>query len=381
MDWTGWVAIVALVLTLITAFFAIMQRRRIEYMRLQIADLAASLHAAHETHVTHGGGVAVVYNPSKKVDFDEVRRLLAETAADAGYAEPVWIPTTPDDPGIGQAREALAMNPSVVIAAGGDGTIRVVAGVLAGTGVPMGILPLGTGNLLARNLELPIDSLWNLVSIAVTGRDRRIDVGWVEAPEPDAEFSAALAAIDPEARSFAGREPFFVISGMGFDAQVMDDTDADLKRIMGWSAYIVAGVRHLNEDRVNAVLTTGNGENRNQFEVEARSILFANCGSLPGGMVLAPDARIDDGWLDIGVLDTRGGLLGWGDLVRRIGMRQFGLQDKLFPEAGSLEFRRARNVDVQAQAPELVQADGDPLGWAQELSVSVDRGAVIVRVG
>lgn len=168
---------------------------------------------------------------------------------------------------------------------------------------------------------------------------------------------------------------------MGFDAQVMDDTDADLKRIMGWSAYIVAGVRHLNEDRVNAVLTTGNGENRNQFEVEARSILFANCGSLPGGMVLAPDARIDDGWLDIGVLDTRGGLLGWGDLVRRIGMRQFGLQDKLFPEAGSLEFRRARNVDVQAQAPELVQADGDPLGWAQELSVSVDRGAVIVRVG
>ena len=275
----------------------------------------------------------------------------------------------------------LTEDPSVVIAAGGDGTIRVVAGVLAGTGVPMGILPLGTGNLLARNLELPIDSLWNLVSIAVTGRDRRIDVGWVEAPEPDAEFSAALAAIDPEARSFAGREPFFVISGMGFDAQVMDDTDADLKRIMGWSAYIVAGVRHLNEDRVNAVLTTGNGENRNQFEVEARSILFANCGSLPGGMVLAPDARIDDGWLDIGVLDTRGGLLGWGDLVRRIGMRQFGLQDKLFPEAGSLEFRRARNVDVQAQAPELVQADGDPLGWAQELSVSVDRGAVIVRVG
>ena len=84
------------------------------------------------------------------------------------------------------------MNPSVVIAAGGDGTIRVVAGVLAGTGVPMGILPLGTGNLLARNLELPIDSLWNLVSIAVTGRDRRIDVGWVEAPEPDAEFSAPV---------------------------------------------------------------------------------------------------------------------------------------------------------------------------------------------
>ena len=380
MNWSDWVAIVALVFAVLAGIFLVIQRRDIEHMRHQIAIMSASI-AETEPDTASGGDVVVIYNPSKNVDYEELKRILAETAGDAGLPEPLWIPTTAEDPGAGQARRVLRMNPSVVIAAGGDGTVRLVAGALAGTGIPMGLLPLGTGNLLARNVGLPLDSLRNMASIALTGRNRRIDIGWIESPEPTAEFSAELAQISPDAKSFSGSEPFVVISGMGFDAQVMDDTDDNLKRVMGWSAYIVSGVRHLSEDRVTATLTTGEKENRNQVPIEARSIMFANCGTLPGGLVLAPDARIDDGWLDVAILDTRGGIFGWGDLVRRIGLRQFGVQDKVFPEAGSIEFRRARRAVVEAQKPELIQADGDALGWARDVTARVDIGALLLRVG
>ena len=97
--------------------------------------------------------------------------------------------------------------------------------------------------------------------------------------------------------------------------------------------------------------------------------------------MLAPDARIDDGWLDIAVMDTKGGILGWGDLVRRIGLATFGVQDKMLPEAGSIDFRRTQSARVDVQEPELVQADGDPLGWATSVTASIEKGALLVRVG
>lgn len=380
MNWSDWVALIALILVVVGAVLIVIQRRDIERMRHQISTLSASLSDKGELS-TGEGGVVVIYNPAKQVDYDELRTILSETAADAGLSEPVWIETTPEDPGAGQAKKAMEMNPSVVIAAGGDGTVRLVAGSLAGSGIPLGLLPLGTGNLLARNIDLPLDSLRNMASIALTGRNRRVDLGWIEAPEPSEEFLSVLNENEPGAQPFSGKEPFIVIAGLGFDAQVMDGTDDNLKRVMGWSAYVVSGVKHLSSDKVNAHVITGEGENRNSMDIEARSIMFANCGTLTGGLVLAPDARIDDGWLDIAVLDTRGGIFGWGDLVRRIGLQQFGVQDKVFPEAGSIEFRRTRIVDVEASEPELIQADGDALGWAQNVTARIDQGAIVLRVG
>ena len=159
---------------------------------------------------------------------------------------------------------------------------------------------------------------------------------------------------------------------------MMQDADENLKRVLGWSAYVVSGVKHLNHDRLEATITTGDGGNRTK--VEARSIMFANCGGLPGGLMLAPDARIDDGWLDIAVLNTKGGLLGWGDLLRRIGLARYGVRDKVLPQVGSIDFRRTRSADVLARFPEQVQADGDALGYARDIRARVDKGALLVRV-
>ena len=306
---------------------------------------------------------------------------------------PVPRPSAPTATAVARASEALrarGVEPvgpdctdhiDLVLVLGGDGTIRHVAGELAGSGVPLGILPTGTGNLLARNLGLPIGSgVRDLASIAITGRSRRIDVGWVEADGPSLEQTAAIARIAPDSHAFAGSTPFLVIAGMGFDAAVMHSAGRGLKRTMGWGAYVVSGLRYLRRRRVKAHIVAGEGHN--EFDLEARAILFANCGRLPGGFVLAPDARIDDGWLDLVVVDTKIGLLGWGDLVRRVGLQSLGLRRRpqMLPEVGSIELRRMRSVHVQAGDPELVEADGDALGYAWNVRARIERGTLLVHV-
>lgn len=370
MEWQSWVAMAALTFSVVAFVLLLVMRKNLESLRHSIIALRAVPEHSTQEETARRGPVVVVYNPVKAVNFAEIRAILNETAADAGLGEPLWIPTTREDSGFGQTRGALKENPSVVIAAGGDGTVRLVAGALAGTRVPMGILPLGTGNLLARNLDLPLDSIRNLASIAVTGRSRRIDIGWMSAPElPEGETDATY---------FTGEVPFIVIAGMGFDAQVMETTDANLKRVMGWSAYIVSGMRHLHSERVTATIVTADGANT--VPVEARSIMFANCGTLPAGIVLAPDARIDDGWLDIAILDTKGGIVGWTDLLRRMGLQRFGMKDRVLPETGKIDFRRTRSVTVKSEEPEMIQADGDALGYAREVTARIEEGALVVRV-
>ncbi|MGO1592317.1 MAG: diacylglycerol/lipid kinase family protein [Ancrocorticia sp.] len=375
MTWESWVALVALVVAVVTLFIAVWLRGQIQALTLQLSSRQA--HAPEPDHPRPDGPICVIYNPSKDADFDEMKRVVRESAADAGFDDPIWLPTTIEDPGNGQVRQAVEMGASVVIAAGGDGTVRVVAGELAGTGIPLGMLPIGTGNLLARNLGLPLDSIRNLASVAVTGRSRRVDVGWMEADQPSDAALAAIKELDSEGEPFVGKVAFVVIAGLGFDAQVMGGADDDLKRVLGWSAYVVSGVKHLKEKRLVATVATGSHE----IPIEARSIMFANCGGLPGGLMLAPDARIDDGWLDIAVLDTKAGIWGWGDLVRRIGLQKFGVQDKMLPETGSIDFRRTQSARVKIEEPEQVQADGDPLGWATDVTATVQKGALLVRVG
>ncbi|MCF2707065.1 diacylglycerol kinase [Arcanobacterium haemolyticum] len=374
MDWSTWLALGAVIVAVAAVVMGFVHKQALEDLRRKVGEIAGS----GEKPVAHNGPPVVIYNPSKSADFEKMREVLHEAAQDAGLKEPVWIPTTEEDSGEGQAREALTHDPSVVIAAGGDGTVRLVGGVLAGTGVPMGIFPFGTGNLLARNLELPIDELRNLASIALTGRNRRIDVGWMKAGEITAADREAIQQHAGEAELFEGEVPFIVIAGMGFDAQVMGDTDSKLKKVVGWIAYVIAGMRHLNDERIEAQITAGTGDN--PVDVTARSIMFANCGTLTAGLVLAPDAKVDDGWLDIAVVDTKGGIVGWTDLARRVGLQQFGMEDKLLPEAGSIDFRRTRNVSVHTDELVPVQADGDVVGLGRDVSARIDEGALIVRV-
>src|SRR5699024_4944628 len=175
--------------------------------------------------------IAVVLNPSKFEGTAAFRRTIGEVVDRVEGAETVFYETTIDDPGVGQARQAVAEGADLVMAAGGDGTVRMVASVLAGTDTRMGIIPAGTGNLLARNVDIPLEDPAAAMVAALTGRDRQVDVGWLRA---GGSVSAARSA---------ERQIFLVIAGFGADAEMIGYTDPAMKKRIGWIAYAVGGIR------------------------------------------------------------------------------------------------------------------------------------------
>ena len=129
-----------------------------------------SFRAVDDTPAPPRKRLAVVLNPTKLEGAAvDVHAVITRVCAQEGWDEPLFIETEEHDVGFGQTRQALAENADVVCAFGGDGTVRAVAQEMVDTGVPMGLLPGGTGNLLARNLELPTDDL----AACRHGRDHR----------------------------------------------------------------------------------------------------------------------------------------------------------------------------------------------------------------
>ncbi|HYN97311.1 MAG TPA: diacylglycerol kinase family protein, partial [Pilimelia sp.] len=111
---------------------------------------------------------AVVVNPIKVPDMDLLRRTISAGLSGAGWPEPMWLETTPEDSGRGQAAEAVERGAEVVFVSGGDGTVMACVTALAGTDVALAVLPAGTGNLLAANLGLSTDAATG-VEVAVQG--------------------------------------------------------------------------------------------------------------------------------------------------------------------------------------------------------------------
>jgi YegS/Rv2252/BmrU family lipid kinase len=295
--------------------------------------------------------VAIVVNPTKFDDLDAVKADAAAVAAEHGWPEPVWYETTEDDPGVGQTHQAVDEGASLVCSLGGDGTVRCVAQALAGTSTPLGLLPGGTGNLLARNLGLPIDDLDEALAVALTGRDRRIDVGTVRTDADDDD------------------QVFLVMVGMGLDAEAMSGADEKVKKLLGWVAYLFSGAKALARRGFSVRVGTEAGSRRTQH---ARTVVIGNCGTIQGGLDLMPDAKLDDGVLDTLILSPRG-LFGWaavvGDIVTRHRRGHARLQRL---ESGS--------VTVRTREPIEAQLDGDAVGPRREMVCGVRPGALLVRV-
>ncbi|NKX92611.1 diacylglycerol kinase [Sanguibacter hominis ATCC BAA-789] len=316
--------------------------------------------------------VAFVANPSKPDVASLKEPVLA--ACRATGLEPLWIETSVEDPGVGQAREAVAQGAEVVVATGGDGTVRAVAEAMVGTGVPMGLLPVGTGNLLARNLDIPVTDLDEALTIALDGRDRSIDVGWLEvleAPAPDGdEDEADLAEV-------GSKHLFTVIGGVGFDAAMVADTNSTLKAKVGWMAYFAAGVRHLHGRRLEASIQL---DDQPAVTTRLRTLLVGNCGRLPGGITLIPDAVVDDGILDIAAIDTRGGIAGWAQLFGEVVLQGLGVKTVELPNRiGRIDHTQCRSVTARIRGGEQAQVDGDIIGRASAIKAWVEPGALVVR--
>jgi diacylglycerol kinase (ATP) len=298
---------------------------------------------------------AVVVHGTKVDDSDTRRRQIEVAAGALGWAAPIWLPTTAEDPGHGQTKEALAQQVDSVLAFGGDGTARVVADVLAGTAVPMGLIPAGTGNLLARNLGIPTNRLESSLHIALTGRPRTIDVGRV---------SLARTLDDDEAPA---SETFLVMAGLGFDAEVMAGADTAMKDRLGWGAYVISGMRRLRGRRTPVTISLDDDPPQSR---KVRTVVVGNCGTLQGGIQLMPGALLDDGWLDVVIVAPRS-LLGW-----------FSVTSALLTRRGhpTVEHLRCRRIEIRAERPLAAQLDGDPAGEAHVLRASVDPLALVIRV-
>ena len=393
MTWGGWVAVAAVVAVLLAGgalFLAVQNRRALRGRGIPIpsaigAPGSRGTAATQDTDVAHTL-VAFVANPTKP-GVPALRDAAVRACAARYLPEPMWYETTADDPGVGQTREAVERGAQLVVAVGGDGTVRAVAEGVAGTDAAMALLPQGTGNLLARNLDLPLGDVDELLRIALTGSDRMIDVGWLTVIRDESAVSDDIAEADPAAAKPEETPPdagatardhiFLVISGVGFDAAMVADTDEELKARVGWIAYFVAGIRHLHARRLRLQMSLDESP---WFNVRLRSVLIGNCGKLPGGVVLLPDAVLDDGWLDVAAIDTRVGILGWTQLFGEVALQRFGVRTKMPNKVGRIEHARAKELRVRLRDAQAVQVDGDIIGRAFEIAARVEPRSLRVRV-
>ncbi|MGW4493427.1 diacylglycerol kinase family protein [Streptomyces sp. NPDC004376] len=297
------------------------------------------------------GRVAVVVNPTT-VD-ESVRDELREVLSRHGRQEPVFLETTAADPGSGQTARALDEGAALVVVCGGDGTVRAAADRLAGSGVPLAVVPCGTGNLLARNLGLPLSPA-EALDAALGGAPRALDLARVEGD--------GLAVTH-----------FAVMSGVGLDAAMMEyAAEHDrAKAMLGWPAYVLAAPRAMRGPRMSLSVRLDGGQ---PLRRTARMVLVGNTGELQGGLRLIPDARPDDGVLDLLILDPRGPG-GWLRTASALLLRR--KRDTRGGD-GQPEFRTFRRAEFTFDAPEPREIDGDPVGTGRRLSVEVVPGALTV---
>ncbi|MGC5048894.1 diacylglycerol/lipid kinase family protein [Micrococcus porci] len=361
-----WMALAALVLAAVLAVAVVVldlrlrrldgaherTRGQLDAVEARLGDLRRRAGRAPGVNLP-GPQVALVLNPVK-ARADEVRRAMEALAEKEGLGEVLVLETTGEDPGTAMAREALTAGVRLVVAAGGDGTVRTVAEQLAGTDVALGVMPLGTGNLLARNLGLPINDIEKCLRIALTGRQRRIDTVDVRLTHEDG------------ART---RQTFTVIGGAGYDAEIMGDTKDELKDMAGWLAYSEAGMRHLRGRRHEVSITLDGGAVQ-RFKV--RSVMVANCGMLTGGMELLPEAKLDDGLLDVLVLSPRHAL----DWVR-IAAKTLTRHRASIPV---MHTEQAQRVQVRFAEPMSSQLDGDATGDITALDARIQPDSLVVML-
>jgi diacylglycerol kinase family enzyme len=291
--------------------------------------------------VRERGGLvtAVVANAAKIDDVGARRRRIEEAMTGAGWPAPGWYQTTPTDAGYGQARQAIADGAEVVFACGGDGTVMEVIRALVGTDVALAVLPAGTGNLLAANLDLPDDPAAGASVVTEMGR-RRIDVGEVE-----------------------GRY-FAVMAGMGFDADMVAAASEGLKARVGAAAYVWSAMHRLRD---RPMLVAVRLDDDPPLRRRARTVLVGNVGRLQGGVRLLGAAEPDDGRLDVAIIAPRS-LLEWARLAAAVLRRA--------DRVPRMQVLRAERVEILSNRPQARQLDGNVIVPGRRLEVTVRPSAL-----
>lgn len=291
----------------------------------------------------------VITNPVAARTHARAVTVIQDTLRGGGWTVDVIATSGPGD-ARRIAEAARTQGFDVLVSHGGDGTAMQVAAGIVGTGIPLGLVPGGTGNVLAGNLRLP-NSPVKAARVLLTARPHAIDLGVVERSD--------------------GPHYFAVASGTGFDAQLMADTDLAAKRRWKVGAYLMRALLTLTQARSAAHRVTVDGT---AYDVKAAMLLVLNCGTLPPGFVpLRKGVVPDDGWLDVVALDADGA---WQSVAAL-----FDLLRGAASGAGRVWWGRGRTISVEVTdgPPRLVQLDGEITG-ATPFEARLLPGALLVLV-
>lgn len=310
---------------------------------------------------------AFVVNPSKPGAQQIIDQIL-QFCKDQGIPRPLILKTRLDKDGTVCTREALERGAQVVVAVGGDGTVRTVAAGLANTGHALGVIPIGTANLFARNLGIPLN-VSDALKVVISHGSTRVDMG-------------RMTLMD--ARKARHREHWFLlISGIGFDAAMIQDTNPDLKKKMGWVAYIGGAIKHLfgRKESADISITDAHGTVHMYKNVNFRTFLIGNCGQIPL-VTLMPDADYSDGLLDFELIDTDGGIIGWANLANDVVHQTIRGKSgqRLLSIGSTLHTMQGTHAELRFHHPALAEVDGDMLPHTEHVVIDCCHRALIVRV-
>ncbi len=312
---------------------------------------------------------AVVYNPVQG-SLDALRLAVAGQERKAGWAATRWYETSREDAGTSAANAAAADDPAVVIVAGGDGTVRAVVEVLHGTGLPVALVPTGTGNLLARNLGIPRGDLDRCIAAAFSGETRAVDVGVAELEDEEGRRRTSV---------------FVVMAGIGLDAEMAERTSTLAKRHLGWFAYVTPIARSIIANRLfHLDYRIDEGRVRS---ARAHTIIVGNCGTLTGNMLLIPDAVVDDGLLDV-VMMRPTGRFGWARIGTRLTIQGIARRSRLSrrllrdaPDLRMLAYAQGTRLEARFESPHGIELDGDGFGLVVRVRIGIRPQGLLVCVG
>jgi YegS/Rv2252/BmrU family lipid kinase len=289
-----------------------------------------------------GGTVAVIAHRKKSLDggLDELRTRIS----DEGCDKLLWYEVSKSRKAAKKARRARKAGAELVFVWGGDGMVQRCVDSLAGSGTAVAIVPAGTANLLATNLDIPRD-VARAVRIGFRGRRRTLDLGKING------------------------EHFAVMAGAGFDAEMIRHADRTLKDRAGRLAYVWTGLRHVRD---RAIRVKVHVDGAKWFDGKASCVLLGNVGTITGGIRAFDDARPDDGWLEVGVA-TAEGAVAW---ARTLGRMAAGRSDR----SPFVRITRAKAADIRLGSPMTYELDGGARDMVRRLKARVEPGALTLCV-
>jgi YegS/Rv2252/BmrU family lipid kinase len=314
-----------------------------------VGEIVRSRAIAEEPPAAPLRRAAVIFNPTRVTDWITFRRHVEYELKTRGWDRALWLETTTEDPGQAMTAQAVRENVDLVLGAGGDGTIRVICSGLAHTGIPFGLIPAGTGNLLARNIGIPLDEVAAL-GVAFDGVDKAVDLVRVKVDDQPPDH-------------------FAVMAGIGLDAVIMEGTDPKMKKAVGSAAYFVSAAQNASRPAMHATIAV---DDQQPFRRRASVIVVGNVGFLMANIQLIPDARADDGRLDVLVASPRT-FRDWVRLTTRVLTRRRQPDDQLDRLTG-------RKVTISVEERDQFQLDGDTVGDCQTLTAEIVPAALQLRV-